>query len=497
MGLFDKFKKTKEEQQNTFINETPVEETTLPESEELFEITNNGYLDTTNPEAIAKFKHNLQLLYKDVIQKGRISKFVTIREDDYFPYDSEWIVSSNQTLVEPVNNLLSLRLRERLAIKKAGLKTQYGNIKVSPKEEILNKALEQVDKNIAEIYMPAHFRSTKHFTVNTPLSATSTYNFVTADRNFIIIDDLTNLLNSGYAYSIAPHDAYLDVSHEPFQISDKAVILIEQNKYENLKGNNNIMQELADKKVIIYKGPEYMAINMVLTEMGIIPSKVGPIYLHDPQQITYQTTEKMLQEIAEKYKISYDQSHGKSVDSNQNGHFTSYYDNLNPDWDNAMKDFIDYLQLRFLQIKGILNPTSIKNPEIVDKVIDTVGEEELIAAIQEYNIYTKQATENSRKRYIQQRRQISPEVSEIFKKTVKKIDSFYKNKEYESYTPEEFAALKEDIRLFFQAPKMEIQLQKAASILKRMRNKTRNEIDEILNELEFNQPVQDEKGYNL
>ena len=224
MGLFDRFKKKKQEE--IIIQTIPQEQISkieepdifIEESDDLLEIATTEILDTTSKEAIAKFKHNLKTLYKRLNDTGTIEKIVAIRDDDFFPYDDNWVVASNQTTIEETNLLLSTRIRERLAIKQAGLDKKVGNISIPPSREEMSEALKKVDKNIASISMPAHFRSTKHFTINTPLGATGAYNGVPTDRNFTIIDDASELINSGYTYSIAPRDAYLDVTHEPLKI---------------------------------------------------------------------------------------------------------------------------------------------------------------------------------------------------------------------------------------------------------------------------------------
>ena len=81
------------------------------------------------------------------------------------------------------------------------------------------EARKKLPKELGYINNPVKFRSTKHFTVNTPLGYTGEYNQVESNRNFTIIDSLDNISRSGYAYSISYFDAYLDITHENLPIS--------------------------------------------------------------------------------------------------------------------------------------------------------------------------------------------------------------------------------------------------------------------------------------
>ena len=97
-------------------------------------------------------------------------------------------------------------------------------------DEEIDQALLQVDKTYGSVLLPSKFRSTKHFTINTPLGATGKYNNVESNRDYIIIDDINTFLSSKYAYSVSYRDAYLDISHESLPISEKAIVLINDEK---------------------------------------------------------------------------------------------------------------------------------------------------------------------------------------------------------------------------------------------------------------------------
>ena len=63
----------------------------------LEKITSDNIIDTNNTESLEKYKNNLELLIKETKEKGYIDKFALIRNDDFFPYNSEWIVNSENT----------------------------------------------------------------------------------------------------------------------------------------------------------------------------------------------------------------------------------------------------------------------------------------------------------------------------------------------------------------------------------------------------------------
>ena len=448
---------------------------------EIVEITNSNIIDTTDKESIKKFKHNLKVLKKRLLEENKIDRYILIREDDFFPYDNKWIVNSNQTELEDISLAITTRLKERIAAKKANIKTKIGDLYIPPKKNELESALNSVDKSIGMISMPTHFRSTKHFTINTPLSITGNYNSVSAKRNFIVLDEIDNFINSGYVYSIAPHDAYLDVSHEPLELSSKATILIQEEKYETLK--EKYKEELKNKRVIIFKGDETIAQDMFLTQIGVLPSRVGAAYLDDTEDIVYKKTEEGLQELAKEKNIYYDKSHGGGLKIEGGGHFSNYFDDKNNDWNNSLENLVEFLKEKFPNIKDTITPLSLTSLTEADKLLDRIDNEELLAeALKEYNQKVKENIELSRKSYLEDRKTIPKSISDIFKETTKRIDLFYKNNEYTNYSKIELEQLEEQIRLYFQAPTVKEQLEKAILIQREL--SIRNELNTMFNDNE-------------
>lgn len=456
MGILEIFKKKKKEELLTKPINLQEENIIIPESNEIINLTNNNILDTDDKVTIAKFKHNLKILYKELEEKNKIDKFVIIREDNFYPYNNEWLVNSKETEYEEYNQALSIQLKKR------------------------------IQKNTS-IYMPTHFRSTKHFTINTPLGATGSYNGVEDNRNFIVIDSINNLIDSEYTYSIAPQDAYVDVSHEPLKISNDVTIMINQEKYNTLKDNEELMADLKNKKVIIYKGDEVVAIQMVLTEMGILPSKVGTRFYEDNTGLAYKKTEESLKEIAKNKNIMYNQSHGGEI----NGHFSSKYDDMNNDWNTSLNEFISFLKSNLENIDDSLIKESLKNKEKADELINLVGEEKLFNIIQNYNERVKANISITRKKYCKERTSIPSDISEIFKKTVKRINIFYKNNEQNNYSAIELNELEENIRLFFQSPSIEEQIKSSSVLLKKM---NKSELNDMFSNNEDKNNI-NERGY--
>ena len=190
--------------------------------------------------------------------------------------------------------------------------------------------------------MPSYFRSTKHFTINTPLGVTGDYNSVKLGRKFIIIDTMDNFLNSGYAYSVGYRDAYLDVTHEPLKISDQAIVLIDSDKYDDIIKDESIASELESRRVIKFRGDEILAIDMVLSEMSILPSRIGMRYAFYDEEI-HKILDSSIIELAEKNNLLLNKSHGGSL-SPEGGHFSNYFDEKNHDRRKYFNDLAAFIR---------------------------------------------------------------------------------------------------------------------------------------------------------
>lgn len=449
------------------INNEKEEHIELPEGELVS--FSDEVLDTNSKLAIEKFKHNLQLLIAQAKQKKSIDKFIIIREDDLFPEGWEWSALSKYTNLDTVCTKLSVELRKHYALEKSGIKLymDMNGIKVpfANKEQIL-EALSKIDKKIGMIKMPSRFRSTKHFTVNTPLGVTGDYNLVKANRNFIVLDDISNFLNSGYAYSIAYHDAYLDISHESLTISKNAVVLINDDKYNEIMKDEKIATQLKMRKVVRFKGDENVAVGMILTELGALPSKVGMVYAcYDSE--TKEILDNGIRKLAEENGLFYNKSH-----AGRDGHFSNYYDDKNRDYEESMKRFTIFLRKSFPNEQELFleDLTLSKN---IDELINKIGTERLLKVIDEYNEQEENRVSKSLMNYKKDRLNISPKMHQIFVGIVALINDFYR-KNGLFVNMENREEIEKEIQTFFQGGSVEEQYEAAKKVYKmlKIREKT-------------------------
>ena len=201
---------------------------------ELVSFITDGFLNTNSETSEEKLKHNLKVLINRAKTNGKIEKFMIIREDDFLPQNWQWDVLSDTTNWESVCTPLSYQLRKAYALREAHLteNTIISGVRVPlATNKQVNEAMKMVDKTLGNFLLPSRFRSTKHFTINTPLEVTGNYNAVKTDRDFIIIDSIDEFIKSNYGYSLSYHDAYLDITHEGLPISIDAVVLIKEENY--------------------------------------------------------------------------------------------------------------------------------------------------------------------------------------------------------------------------------------------------------------------------
>jgi hypothetical protein len=349
---------------------------------------------------------------------GKVDKFMLIREDDVLPEAFKWRVSSNLTTMESVCTNISSKLRNKLALEKAQGKSVNGITLPVTKTEFYD-SLKSLPKTLGLVNAPGHFRSTKHFTINTPLGVTGYYNLVNTNRNYIVLDKMDNFLSSGYAYSIAYHDAYLDVSHEPLNISNDAIILINKDKYDEIIKNQDIVDTLNNKNVILYKGDEILAIDMVLASNGVLPSTVGFKYASYDNE-TRTIINNSIKNLANYYNLMYDKSHGGSK-----GHFTSYYDDLNNDYQNSINKFNKFMANRFKDYNFELCGIPRVDEESINKLIDSVSTDEILNAINEYNQEYFNNFKINKLKYLVDREQIDSNMHDLFIATDDMINEYF------------------------------------------------------------------------
>lgn len=437
-----------------------LEEEVVFESNDLTEITESSFIDTTSPLSIAKYKNNLRLLVAEAKSRGKIDQFRLIRDDDFFPYNWEWCVGSKDTALELDRNPIGYAMRKALAYQKMGLDIK-NSFMIPSMDNKFKEELGKIDINLGAILSPVKFRSTKHFTVNTPLSYTGEYNFVESNRKFTVIDNIGNFLNSGYAYTADYRDSYLDVTHESLKISDQAIVLISEDKYQSIINDPIIFKQLKDRKVIVYRGDEAVAINMVLSECGVLPARPGNKYMiYDDE--TRNILDNSMKELCVRHNIQYAKGHGNLF--GKGGHFSDLYDGYNHDYEKSKEQFLTFLLQAFPQAEGLLSHRAFSSVEAAEELVQVIGVEPLLQVISKYNDIVRAQFDANYKKYMEDRSSITPEISNIFKQTVKFIDTFYLNEQDATLSMDDLYRFKELVRLFFHSNTVDAQLLAATEI---------------------------------
>lgn len=508
MGLFDKmFNKLNNKKTLDSLNEEKIvgqpslidvdEHIDLPEGE-IVSFTEE-ILDTDSKVYVEKLKHNLEILIKKAKETGKVDKFMLIREDDFFPHDWEWRVLSKNTNLEKVCTPLSYELRKAYALEQSGI-TPYievMGIKVpNVSYEQTMQALSQTDKTVGSVLLPSRFRSTKHFTINTPLGVTGDYNFVHNNRDYIIIDDISNFLTSEYGYSVSYHDAYLDVSHESLPISENAVVLINDENYDRIMSDEEVANELKQRNVVRFKGDEDIAINMILTQMGALPSKIGTRYANYDKEI-YDILDSSIKKLADENGLFFDKSHAGQLRPD-GGHFSNYYDDKNKDYENAINKFIAFLREKFPGKEELFPEHLVLTESNSQEIVEKLGTTNLLEAINEYNELENKRVKQTLEEYKKDRQTITPEIHTQFIETIALINNFYKSDiDYETYNADETIQkfmqgetvneqLKASKEVWDLLPKKQITPAEATkNALKQISRDTVNEVDKV-EKLELN-----------
>ena len=413
----------------------------------------NDFIDTTNPDTINNYLTTIERLITEAKEDGKITKFALIREDDFFPSNYYWELSCANTIITKPKSSFSYELRIAMATCEVSPKRNLPFRIPSDENEIL-EALKKINPDTGKIFMPGHFRSTKHFTINTPLEYTGNYNQVSMNRNFVVIDKIDNFINSGYAYSLAYHDAYLDVTHEPLPISNNAIILINYEKYKEMQNDATLKQLLSQRRVILYKGDVALAINIVLAKLGILPSRAGVGVEYD--NATSQILKDSIINLASRSNIAYDLNHGNI--NGKGGHFSDLFDTMNNEYQIAQNNFITFLKTKFPDFASKLSYYAFSNG-VLDDIIEKYGTNYVLSVIDQYNqIYESQFLIRNM-HYKQDRQTITPEISELFKATLKLVINLFGSEEV---SPE----LMDTLKNFFHGNTVDMQVKAALQIQK-------------------------------
>lgn len=432
----------------------------VPEKLEQLEV--DGFINTEDPETIRKYKDNLSFLAAEIKEKGHQDKFMLIRDDDNFPHGYKWEMSAAFTQTEQIRNPLTTAIR-RAIVRKNHPETEKQLTGVSfmipgfnDNSEQIREEADQLDPGIGAIFGPAHFRSTKHFTINTALGHTGSYNAVESNRNFTIIDTIDNFKDSPYRYSLAYEDAYVGMSHEQLEISENAAILMSKERYEELKGDQALMAEIAERKLVIYSGDESTAINMYLTEQGIFPKNVGmKFHEYDPE--LNDILDESIKNLATETGTPYGLGHGNI--NGAGGHFTAFFDDHNLDYQDWQRSFLAALSNKFPDSESA--PRVLSNYEAAEHLINEAGLENVMAAVEEINSQYQEKAKAERERYYEERESLSDEDKQLMQSTVKRIRDYFKDtKDYVASRSAIYGA----IQIFYQSKSAQEQIEAARQI---------------------------------
>ena len=421
-----------------------------------------SFLDTTSKEVRAYYIQNLEKLVEEAKRKGSIDKFFLIREDNYFPYEYQWMPTNENTQIELTSTSLSSYLRDEM------VQQQFQNPDFDfyipiPQEEYYKK-MKEIPKTLGNILAPAHFRSTKHFTVNTPLGYTHSYNQVESKRKFIILDSIQNFLDSPYHYSIAYHDAYLDVTHEFLPISDQAIVLMSEENYNNSLNDGDLQNALSKRNVVVFKGDESVAINMVLASLGALPSRPGNPYMEYDSE-TFQILDQSIQDLANNHHMLYDQSHG-NVNS-KGGHFSDLYDNYYKGNIRFEEEVLEFLKQKYPEYPNLFvyyhTFDDFINSRAYLSLIKKVGWQSIVHTFEEYNQKALMDFQKRRQAYIAERNSITLEQHNVFVKTLDFIKENFSSFQYLDFKTQSY--LQSQMISFFHSFDLQSQLNASYNLL--------------------------------
>lgn len=457
----DFFRKIFKKNENIVDIPTPIvekiERKVIPEfeSDEIVDLYVDNFVNTEDPLTIAKFISNLKIIENRVLQSNNIGNLVLIRNDTFLPPDWVWRVNSKDTLIEKESLKISSRLREELATenvykKKNIINKNINGLRIPVSRSDLDKELQNMDNTLGNVYMPVRFRSTKHFTINTALGYTGSYNFVESERDYTIIDSIDNFINSGYVYSLAGRDAYLDITHKGLDISKNAIVLIEKSKYEEIKNNEVLFSQLQERRVVTYSGNINIAINMLLAENGILPFKVGNVgYSYSDK--TLDIIEDNLSTLATNINAYYDQGHGNI--NGKGGHFSDIYDGKNMEFFQYKDKFVNFLNSKF-KLDEPFNNITIDRDYLLIELCDKYGVEAILAAIEEYNELVKKELPILYKEYVDDRNTMTESDNKLFQDTLLLIKNYHENQSLYIRSMDDKKYIEDLIAAFFHSNKV-------------------------------------------
>jgi hypothetical protein len=420
-------------------------------------------LDTTNPEVIEEYKRNLRSLIAETKNAGQIQKFALIRTDNHLPENWEWHATSMFTqmqkshcyLTTPIRMKLAAQIVEREKAEERAAKEQrrppkkkgffarvFGGsessadvLSMPASQDVLYAALKKVDAEVGYIQAPSRFRMSKHFTVSTPVSYTGEYNAVETNRNFTIIDNADSFFDSSYAFTADYRDAYLDVTHEPLAVSKEAIILIHEDRINELMQDSKIAEQLAGREVVLFRGDdEGLAINMILAEQGVMPSRFGSgkyaVRDLEVDTIIDNSIKQKCQESGIQFGVPHNEHYSSEL-SDESHEFLMVNQELEAFLKDKFPGHIDIIPDMPLAYSG-------HHETYANKLIDAVGIEAVSEALGEFNMQQMQEYTKRNEAYKQQQNEMPEGMKQTFRETSKKIREYFANSDisFNRQTPE-------------------------------------------------------------
>lgn len=326
-------------------------------------------IDTNDPKIIDELEDKKDRLNEKILEKGYYdaSDVALVRTSNYLEEDHTLKPLSKIPFVLKRNNVpynvMYNIIREKY------------NVNVFNQDENYNKF-----KEIVDAYSPysSQYRSTIHFSLNGLVASHSKGNF--DNRNFIIIDKLNKHLGNEDFKSIRMEDSFVSGN---FQISDDAIILIDENKYNDLI---NKYPCLNTYNVVKFKGDEKLATEYVLVNMGIMPEKIKTHSSEYSERTSLY--EDYFISLEEKYGIGNDKhiySEEYTNDDEKNIILWQIYDNK------FYNDLFNHFRLEQDNFKEILNNllsyeiNNYDKENILKEVIQYIGLENYENFVIEYN----------------------------------------------------------------------------------------------------------------
>lgn len=241
-------------------------------------------IDATSPFLVDEFKMRKDDMDYEIRKRGYyyVNDFVLVRATDFL--NSEHILQpiSNVPFAININNVAHSAMYDIL-------KDKY-NIDVWNEDEAYEKF-----KKETYMYSPlsTQYRSTVHFTLNGLVSNHSKGSF--DDRNFIVIDKLSNHLGIDDFRSIRMEDTFIKGN---VPVSQDAIILINNEKYEKLLAKYPFLNTY---NVVLFRGNEKLATEMLISSLNIVPEKIETHSAEYSRRT--ELYQKYFEEVKEKYGI--------------------------------------------------------------------------------------------------------------------------------------------------------------------------------------------------